>query len=309
MEPKKLYGIVQRIVLSELAKLGETYVPVNSSNRHCHLSREDVDKLFGVGYELTPTKELVQPGQYAAAEKVVLVTDKGTLSLRVVGPIRKETQVELSMTDAVKVGMKLPIRMSGDLAGSPGCTLANGEKRITIPKGVIIAARHLHLAPEEAEAFHVKDGDIVSLLVEGQRETVLNNVIVRSGKAHLMEAHIDRDEANACGLQDGQLCRVILPECREPQTKPRAIEPTASQLKTFVSQNKSADATPSPPKPEKNKIMDLSNDPHCLIGEDTVLTAVRDGMTIIRYGKGAILTPLARDMASAKGIILAEKPD
>ena len=191
MNEKELRAAVERLVLCELAKTGQRYVPVMSSNRHVHLCQADVEKLFGAGYHLTKMRDLVQPGQFACNERVTIETEKGKIALRVVGPARKETQIELSFTDAVKLGLKPPIRMSGDLESSPGCTLTNGDRRVTIPRGVIVAERHLHLAPDEAEAFGVKDGDVVSLVVEGPRPGTLDGVIVRSGKGHLMEAHID----------------------------------------------------------------------------------------------------------------------
>lgn len=168
MNEKELRAAVERLVLCELAKTGQRYVPVMSSNRHVHLCQADVEKLFGAGYQLTKMRDLVQPGQFACNERVTIETEKGKMALRVVGPARKETQIELSFTDAVKLGLKPPIRMSGDLEGSPGCTLANGDRaRDGIPRGHRGRA-HLHLAPDEAEAFGVKDGDVVSLVVEGR---------------------------------------------------------------------------------------------------------------------------------------------
>ena len=287
MNEKELKAVVQRLILSELARVGEPYVPVMSSNRHCHLSQADVERLFGSGYQLTKMRDLVQPGQFACNERVTIETEKGKMTLRVVGPARKETQIELSFTDAVKLGLKPPVRMSGDLEGSPGCTLSNGEKRIQVSRGVIVAARHLHMAPDEAEAFGLKDGDVVSLKVEGQRGATLDNVIVRSGKAHLMEAHIDKDEANACGLADGQLCRVIRPGVALESSQPiPASRPVA------------------PPTPKKETLLDLSAEPRRLITEDDVRSAALSGFKMIRYGKDAILTPLARDAASEKRIEL-----
>lgn len=299
MNEKELRSVVQRVILSELAKIGEPYVPVMSSNRHCHLSQADVERLFGPGYQLTKMRDLVQPGQFACNERVVIETEKGKMTLRVVGPARKESQIELSFTDAVKLGLKPPVRMSGELEGSPGCTLSNGDRRLTLSKGVIVAARHLHMAPDEAEAFGLKDGDVVSLQVEGQRAAVLNNVLVRSGKGHLMEAHIDKDEANACGLKDGQLCRVLL----RRESAPAQV--AAPQPHTFAPPPK-PQAAPSVQPPKKPTMLDLSGERRRLITEDDVRRAALDGYRIIRYGKDAILTPLARDAASDKRIELAQ---
>lgn len=300
MNDKDLRPIVQRVILTELARIGECFVPVNSSNRHVHLCQEDVERLFGAGYHLTKMRDLVQPGQFACNERVTLETEKGKLTLRVVGPARKETQIELSLTDAVKVGMTPPIRMSGELEGSPGCSLTNGERAIHIPRGVIVAARHLHLAPDEAAAFGVKNGDIVELAVEGIRPVTLGNVIVRSGPEHLMEAHIDKDEANACGLTDGQLCRVLI-KGRERRVPVSACAPQAAPA---PQPPKAAEyAPPSRPAP-RNTMLDVSKESRCLLTESDVLAAAGNGMKIIRYAEDAIITPLARDVAYEKGIEL-----
>ena len=286
MNDQELRGRIQRLVLTEMARLGHAYAPVMSSNRHCHLSREDTDRLFGPGYQLTKLRDLVQPGQYACNEKVTLETPKGAVSLRVVGPIRKETQVELSLTDSAKLGLKPPVRMSGRLEGSPGCVLKQGDRSIQIPRGVIVAARHIHMSAEEAAAYGVKNGDTISLRVEGDRALTLENVIVRCGEGHVLEVHIDKDEANACGLEDGTLCRVIV-----PGRITRTEAPTAAQR---------------PPASAKPTLLDLTGEKARLITEEDVLSASRNGYRVIRYGKDAIVTPLARDAAGEKRVELAK---
>lgn len=310
MNDKELRATIERVILSELAKIGEPYVPVMSSNRHLHLSQADVESLFGPGYQLTKMRDLVQPGQFACNERVTIETEKGKMTLRVVGPARKETQVEVSLTDAVKLGLKPPIRMSGELEGSPGCTLVNGDKRVTLSRGVIVAARHLHMAPEEAAAFGLKDGDVVSLKVEGPRATTLENVLVRSGNGHRLEAHIDTDEANACALSDGQLCRVIRKE--ESATANPCLATALGSALTAAP----APAAPAAPAvyvpapaasaPKKETMLDLSKEARRLIVEEDVLTAASEGYKIIRFAADAILTPLARDAARAKGIDLVQ---
>lgn len=308
MNEKELRAYVERVILSELAKIGEPYVPVTSSNRHCHLSQADVERLFGTGYRLTKMRDLVQPGQYACNERVTIETPKGKMTLRVVGPARKETQVELSITDAVKLGLKPPIRMSGELEGSPGCTLSNGDRRIEIPRGVIVAARHLHMSVEDAKAFGLRDGDVVSLRVDGPRPCTLENVLVRSGEAHLMEAHIDTDEANACALTNGQLCRVIRKEgdsvCAASNTGlAQALgSMLAAPLQAAAPVQKAA--VPERATGKRETMLDVSGEAHRLITEDDVRSAALNGCKIIRYAKDAIVTPLARDAASDKGIEL-----
>ena len=301
MEEKELRAAVERIILTELARLGEPFVPVVSSNRHCHLSQADVEALFGPGYHLTKLRGLTQPGQFACTEQVLLETPKGSMKLRVVGPARKETQVELAMTDAVKLGLRPPLRMSGELEGSPGCTLSAGGRRVALSRGVIIAARHLHLSPEEAEAYSLKDGDVVALKVEGPRPCLLENVVVRSGPAHRLEAHVDTDEANACLLQGGRLCRVI-----RPDDLPRGGLAGALGAALRGTPAPSASPSPAPPPPKRETMLDVSREPRRLITEDDVRQAARNGYKIIRFGKDAILTPLARDAAAEKGVELAQ---
>ena len=306
MNEKELRAAVERVILSELAKIGEPYVPVMSSNRHCHLSQADVERLFGTGYRLTKMRDLVQPGQYACNERVTIETEKGKLTLRVVGPARKETQVELSFTDAIKLGLRPPIRMSGELEGSPGCVLLNGDRRITIPKGVIVAARHLHMSPDDAQAFGLKDGDVVSLRVEGPRPATLENVLVRSGEAHRMEAHIDTDEANACALSDGQLCRVIRKDgdCGCAPANAGFAQALGGMLTGQTPVPAAAKAAPVQAAPKRDTMLDISTEPHRLITEDDVRRAALNGYKIIRYASDAILTPLAKDTAHDKGIEL-----
>ena len=284
MDEKALQSLIRRTVLTELARTGETWVPVMSSGRHCHLSQQDVERLFGPGYRLTKLRDLEQPGQFACQERVVLMAPKGRMTLRVVGPARGKSQVEISMTDAVTLGLKPPVRMSGDLAGSPGCTLVNGERSVNLEEGVIVAARHLHLSPEEAQAYGLKDGDKVSLIVDGPRAAVLKNVVVRSGPGHVLEAHIDRDEANACALRDGQLCRIE----RENGAAPAQPAP----------------ARTGPVPADEPKMLDLSGKERTLLTEDDVRQAMEQGVKRIMLAGDAIVTPLARETANDKGILL-----
>ena len=307
MNEKELQGAVQRVILTELARLGEAFVPVASSNHHIHLSQADVEALFGAGHKLTRMRDLVQPGQFACEEQVVIEAPKGKMKLRVVGPARKETQIELSRTDAFKLGLKPPLRMSGDLAGSPGCVVTNGENRIEIRQGVIIAARHLHLSPDEAAAYGLSDGDVVSLKFEGERGGVLDNVIVRSGEGHRLEAHIDTDEANAFFLRDGQLCRVLREGGEKPAGDAKLTRLLGGMPQPAAAQAPAVGQAP-PVQPEKKKetMLDLSREPRRLITEDDVRQAAIAGYRIIRYAPDAIWTPLAKDTAYEKGIETAE---
>ena len=207
-------GLVKRAatlaVCRYAATQGEYYVPAAASVRHVHLSQADVAALFGEGYELRPLRPLTQPGQFAAEEKVDIVGPRGAISdVRVLGPARKETQIEVSITDAIRLGIKPVVRMSGDIAFTPGAKLVGPKGSVDLPQGVIIAARHLHMSPEEAAAYGLKDGDVVSLRKPGPREVIFGNVVVRSGKGHSLEVHLDTDEANAAMLSNGDLLEVI----------------------------------------------------------------------------------------------------
>ena len=177
------------------------------SNKHVHLSQEDLETLFGPGYELTPSKPLVQPGQFAAEEKVDIVGPKRTLSgIRVLGPVRKETQVELALTDARTIGIKAPVRESGKLEGTPGCRLVGPCGEVELDHGVIAALRHVHLNDEQAREAGVKDGDWVSIKIEGERGLTFDHVLVRAGAKHEREVHLDTDEGNAAGCGPDTEC-------------------------------------------------------------------------------------------------------
>ena len=191
-------------------KTGKRYVPAAASNRHVHLCQKDIDTLFGEGYQLTPVKPLSQPNQFAGKETLTLVGPKGKIEkIRVLGPARKETQVEISITDSFKLGIKPEIRMSGDTAGTPGGTLVSERASVELAQRVMVSARHLHLSGQQAAAFGLRDGQTVSLRSQGQRAVVFENVLVRSGDAHEMEVHLDVDEANAAGLKNGDILEII----------------------------------------------------------------------------------------------------
>jgi putative phosphotransacetylase len=185
-------------------------IPVGLSNRHIHLSQADLDVLFGEGYELTKFKDLSQPGQYAANEKVDVVGTKGTLKgVRILGPVRKETQIEISLADGFVLGVNPPVRDSGDLIDSPGVKVVGPKGEVTIDKGVIAAARHIHMHTSDAENFGVADKDVVSVKVGGKRGLVFDNVLVRVHKEYALEMHVDVEEGNAAGLKNGSMVELI----------------------------------------------------------------------------------------------------
>ncbi|NLX61670.1 MAG: phosphate propanoyltransferase [Tissierellia bacterium] len=185
-------------------------LPIALSNRHVHLSQEDLDTLFGKGYKLTIKKDLSQPGQYACEEKVDLVGPKGSIKgVRVLGPVRGSTQVEILASDAFKLGVEPVIRNSGDLDGTPGLKIVGPKGEVELDKGVIVAARHIHMHTKDAEQFGVKDGDIVKVRTEGVRAVVFENVLIRSGDTHALEMHVDLEEGNAAGVKNGDMVELI----------------------------------------------------------------------------------------------------
>ena len=181
---------------------GEPKLVVSISARHCHLTDEHVEKLFGPGRTLTPMKNLYQDGFYAAEETVMLVGPKRKMlpTVRVLGPTRKASQVELAFTDGISLGIDLPVRPSGKIAGTPGCVLVGPAGAIELAEGVIRAERHVHMSFADAEHFGVKDGDRMSLAINGSCATVFRDLLVRADTTSKLEVHIDTDEGNAADL-------------------------------------------------------------------------------------------------------------
>ncbi|MBW2608722.1 MAG: acetate/propionate family kinase [Deltaproteobacteria bacterium] len=184
----------------------EKKIPIETSAHHIHLSKEDVDELFGQGYELTFFKELSQPGQFACKETVNLIGPKGRVErVRILGPTRNKSQVEISMTEEFKLGIKAPIRPSGDLEGTPGITLEGPKGTCSIPEGVICALRHIHATPENTLSFSLKDRDIVMVKIEGERTLIFGDVLVRVSPDFVLSMHIDTDEANSANIKMGMI--------------------------------------------------------------------------------------------------------
>lgn len=189
----------------------EERVTVGISARHLHLSQADLEKLFGAGYTLTPTKPLSQPGQFSCAETVAVHGPKGFFpKVRILGPVRRQTQIEISRSDAFVLGLDPPIRDSGSLAGSPGAKLVGPAGEVTLAEGVIVAQRHLHLHTSDAERLGLKDRDLVSARLEGPRGLVFENVLVRVADNFALDLHLDTDEANAAGARNGDPATIII---------------------------------------------------------------------------------------------------
>ena len=195
---------IDTIVNAVLKELKEKlFITMEASGRHIHLSREDINKLFGHGYQLTPVKELSQPGQYACEERLTITGPKNSIkNVVVLGPERGRSQVEISLTDALTLGVKAPVRLSGDIDGTPGIIITNPKNgaMIEIREGLIVAKRHIHITPDDAMKFNVTNGEIVKVKVFGERPLIFEDVDVRVNKNFSTAMHIDYDEANACGF-------------------------------------------------------------------------------------------------------------
>lgn len=186
-------------------------VIVEISARHLHLSQEHLDILYGAGYKLTPKKDLSQPGQFACAEKVEVIGPKGSMKMSILGPVRPATQVEVSMTDARSLGIKAPVRESGDVKGSGACKLVGPCGEIDLAEGVMVAKRHLHIIPEDAAAVGIVDKQIVKIAIKSaERSLVFDDVIARVSPTCATRVHLDTDEANAAGISGEVEGEVIL---------------------------------------------------------------------------------------------------
>lgn len=184
---------------------------VNVSARHCHLSPQAVEQLFGPGYELTPMKELYQGGAYAAKETVTLMGPRSRVisNLRILGPCRDFNQIELAYTDAIALGFDIPLRLSGDIEGTPGCMLMGPHGFFEMEQGVIRAAPHVHMHPDDAAYYGVQHKDVMKMKVHGECPVTFDNIVVRIDESFSLEVHIDTDEGNACGLKPDTLCELI----------------------------------------------------------------------------------------------------
>lgn len=184
---------------------------VNISARHCHLSQQSVELLFGKGHQLTPSKWLYQEGQYAAAESVTLIGPRSRVisNLRILGPCRDFDQVELASTDAISLGFKIPVRNSGNIAGTPGCMLMGPAGFLEMNEGVIRAAPHVHMAPEDAAYYCVENKTFMQLRVGGELGITFDRIFVRVDPSFKLEVHIDTDEGNACGFNPDVPCELI----------------------------------------------------------------------------------------------------
>ncbi len=204
-----LESLVEKVV-SRIQEELDTTFEVEASGRHIHLSQEALDHLFGPDYQLTKAKDLSQPGQYACQERLTLVGPKGSFqNVVILGPVRSASQVEVSATDCLTLGVKAPIRESGDINGSPGFVLVNGTRSLSVDQGLIVAKRHVHMTPEDAAKAGVSNHEIVRVQVYGERPLIFDDIVIRVSPQFATYMHIDYDEANAAGFKKGMRGRIL----------------------------------------------------------------------------------------------------
>ncbi|MFP4020911.1 MAG: phosphate propanoyltransferase [Halanaerobium sp.] len=215
MEQSALKDKIEKIIRETLSEKGdkskndEKLVPLEASGRHVHLCQSDIEKLFGKN-SLTPKRELSQPGQFVAEETVKLIGKKGMIEkAAVLGPARSISQVELSKTDAINLGINPPLRYSGSIENSASVFLASSENVVKLEEGVIIARNHIHMKPEDAARLEVEDGEIVSVETLTERPIIFKNVLIRVDESYELNMHIDYDEANACFFKPGSQAKII----------------------------------------------------------------------------------------------------
>ena len=277
--------LIRNNVLVEFARRDTYFLPVAVSARHVHLSKKDFEALFGSGKTMTRYRDLSQPGQFACEETVEVTGPRGSIKkIRILGPERNETQVEISISDSYTLGIKPEIRMSGDIAGTPGCTLAGPACKITISRGVIVAARHVHLSEEQAAAYGVKDGDAVFIKTPAPREGIIGNIVVRAGKDFDLEVHLDTDEANGNGILCGSVLEAGL----------------GNPSPNFSSKQPAAGAFPALEAPPVS-ICGLD-----LVTERDVNDALNRGERTLYCAARGLISPAAADRAREKGITICK---
>lgn len=214
MKEKMIEDIVKQVIakLDQKNKQADGSIPIAVSARHIHLQQEHVDILFGPNYALTKRHDLSQPGQFAANETLMIAGPKGSISrVRILGPVRPASQVEVSVTDAFTLGVKAPLRESGDIAGSSPITLIGPSGAVHLEEGLIIAQAHIHMNPQEADVLGVTDGQFVQVEVNSERPVTIKQVKVRVSSRYVLEMHIDTDEANAGFITQGTIGNIIYP--------------------------------------------------------------------------------------------------
>ncbi|KAB0441383.1 phosphate propanoyltransferase [Lysinibacillus fusiformis] len=223
--------VLQQVLKNQSSPPHDGKIPIGVSARHVHLAQAEVEQLFGENYQLTPKFELSQPGQFAAEETVVIAGPKGSIErVRILGPARSLSQVEVSWTDAMKLGIKPPLRISGDIQGSSPVTLIGPKGSVVLNEGLIIAQAHIHMSPEDSAKFNVMDGQSVQIKVEGIRPIILSNVVIRVSERYRLEMHIDTDEANAGLIQQGTVAEIVQHQVNEQLIPVKEQSPVVAKV-------------------------------------------------------------------------------
>ncbi|PCD84196.1 acetate kinase [Lysinibacillus fusiformis] len=223
--------VLQQVLKNQSSPPHDGKIPIGVSARHVHLAQAEVEQLFGENYQLTPKFELSQPGQFAAEETVVIAGPKGSIErVRILGPARSLSQVEVSWTDAMKLGIKPPLRISGDIQGSSPVTLIGPKGSVVLNEGLIIAQAHIHMSPEDSAKFNVMDGQSVQIKVEGIRPIILSNVVIRVSERYRLEMHIDTDEANAGLIQQGTVAEIVQHQVNEQPIPVKVQSPVVAKV-------------------------------------------------------------------------------
>lgn len=281
MEQEILKQLISKIITKlsaySLTALHTKPFPIGVSNRHIHLSQADLELLFGLDYKIQCQKELSQPGQCAAFETVIIAGPKGCIEqVRVLGPVRKQTQVEISQSDTFRLGVKAPVRESGNLGDSGGITVIGPKGSVQLKEGAIVAKRHIHMSPEDAAAYGVVDSQTVQVKVPGDRGVTFDNVVVRVSDKFVLEFHIDIDEANGAGIKHGETGYLLIPQLAED-----------SSVKEITK--------------KESAIKHLIEEPQGVITEETVRRAWKK-KAVLAVNKNVICTPLARDTMKELGV-------
>jgi putative phosphotransacetylase len=279
MEQEILKAVISRILAKmtgySIAMVHPEPIPIGISNRHLHLSSPDLEVLFGLNYQLQLQKELRQPGQFAAVETVILAGPKGCLErVRILGPVRKQTQVEISLGDAFRLGVNPPIRESGVVKDSSAVTIIGPKGTIQLKEGLIIAQRHIHMAPSDAIKYGVADGANVQVKLGGERGLVFDRVTVRVNQNFLLELHLDTDEANAAAVGNGDFANLL-----------------TNNLAVGVHQSIT----------NNEKTFQTIAEAPTLVTDEVVRSAWKN-KTVLTIKEGTPITPLARDTIKDLGV-------